>query len=54
MEGTKESSEATTEGCINCEFLEYRNGMGNYCSEHERYVSDSDSPCENYVEHGCY
>lgn len=43
-----------TEGCINCEFNEYRDGGSNYCSEYERYVKDYDPPCKAYVEKGSY
>lgn len=42
------------DGCINCEFNEYRDGIKNYCSEHERYVKDYDPPCKAYVEEGSY
>lgn len=42
------------EGCMNCEFIEYRDGIRNYCSEHERYVKDYDPPCKAYVEQGSY
>jgi len=43
-----------TEGCINCEFIEFRDGTRNYCSEHEKYVKDYDPPCKAYVEQGSY
>lgn len=42
------------EGCMNCEFNEYRHGVGSYCSEHEKYIRDSDPPCKAYVENGSY
>ncbi len=44
----------STEGCMNCEFNEYRDGISNYCSEHEKYVKDCDPPCKAYVEQGSY
>lgn len=44
----------SAEGCTNCEFIEYRDGIRNYCSEHERYVKEYDPPCKSYVEQGSY
>ncbi|HYF81541.1 MAG TPA: hypothetical protein VEB00_00730 [Clostridia bacterium] len=50
----KDLSRDSAEGCINCEFNEYRDGISNFCSEHERYVKDYDPPCKAYVEQGSY
>lgn len=51
---TGELPEDRIEGCINCEFNEPRDGVRNYCSEHEKYVKDYDPPCKAYVEEGSY
>jgi hypothetical protein len=42
------------EGYINCEFIEYRDDIRNYCSEYEKYVKEYDPPCKAYVGQGSY
>lgn len=54
QEHSQYPADVRIEGCINCEFNEYREGIRNYCSEHERYVKDCDPPCKAYVEEGSY
>ena len=48
----KEYTKDGGEGCINCEFNEYKDGQRNYCSEHNKTVTDYDEVCEDYCEQG--
>ncbi|MGS0763155.1 hypothetical protein [Syntrophomonas curvata] len=49
---TKEISKDGTEGCINCDFSEYRNGKRNYCTMHDKIITEYDPPCKDYMEQG--